>query len=180
MTLPELLVTMAVIAALASLAIPAWGLLARTAGQRKAAAVVMESLERARSEAITAKQDVWVLFCHHPRGDRPDAMRLLGKEGISVSPLGPWIKLPSRVAFRTGAGTLMDECPPASVQKAAFPESEKSGECVIGCVMFRRSGGVGIPLQGGNTLSITLGGTKGTDATITLARAAGRASAESQ
>ena len=177
MTLLEMLVTMAVIAVLASLAIPAWGLLSGSGAQRRATAAVMEALEGARNEAITTKRDVWVLFCHHPRGDQPDAMRLLAKDGNSVSPLGSRIRLPSPITFRTGAGTLMDECPPPAILKAAFPE--QSGDNVFGSVMFRRSGGVGIPAQGGNNLSISLGASKGPDSTITLARAAGKAAAES-
>lgn len=173
----ELLVTMTVIAALASLAIPAWGHLSRTGSQRKATAVVMDSLERARTEAITTKQEVWVLFRHHPHSDQPDALRILGKKEGSASPfpLGSWIKLPPSIAFRTGAGTLMDELPPAEILRAGYQENGKTGDCVLGGVMFRRAGGVGIPLQGGNSLSIILDGPKGGDSTITLARAAGRA-----
>jgi type II secretory pathway pseudopilin PulG len=177
----ELLVTMAVIAALASLALPAWGVLSRSGAQRKATAVVMESLERARTEAITTKQEVWVLFRHHPRSDQPDSLRLLGKKDGSTSPLplGPWIKLPPSITFRTGAGTLMDERPPADILQAGFQENAKAGDCVLGGLMFRRAGGIGIPVQGGNTLSIILGAPKGGDSTITLARAAGRATTES-
>ena len=171
--------TVTVIAALASLAIPAWGLLAKTGARRNATATVMESLERGRSEAITTKQDIWVIFCHHPRGDVSDALRLVAKDGVSVSPIGPWIKLPPSISFRKGSGTLMDERPPADIVKAAFTKPDPSGDYTAGSLMFRRSGGIGIPAQGGNSLTISLGSSKGPDSTITLARAAGRASAES-
>lgn len=175
-TLLELLVTMAVIAALASLAIPGWGLLSKTGAQRRATAAVMESLERARSEAITSKQEVWVLFRHHSNGDQPDAVRILAKEGGLISPLGTWIKLPSSITFRMGAGTLMDDSPPSEILKAALPDFENPGDSMFGAVMFRRGGGVGNPKQGGNSLSVALGaGKKGPDSTITIARAAGRA-----
>lgn len=177
-TLLELLVTAAVIAALASLAIPAWGLVAKSGARRNATALVMESLERARSDAIASKRDVWVLFSHAPDGNQADAMRLLAKEGSAVSPIGPWIKLPPSVSFREGRGSLMDERPPGDIVKAAFPEAGKSRDCSLGSVMFRRSGGIGIPAQGGNSLTIELGPAKGPDTSITLARAAGRASAE--
>ena len=173
--------TVTVIAALASLAIPAWGLLSKTVARRNATAMVMESLERARSEAITTKQDIWIIFCHHPRGDGPDALRLVTKEGGSVSPraIGPWIKLPPSISFREGSGTLMDERAPDDIVKAAFTKPDQSGDFTAGALMFRRSGGIGIPAQGGNSLTISLGPSKGPDSIITLARAAGRASAES-
>ena len=174
-TILELLVTVTVIAALATLTIPAWGLLSNTLARRNATALVMESLERARSEAITMKREVWVVF-KHQRGNGHDALRLVEKDGDSVSAMGPVIKLPSSISFREGSGSLMGEHPPAEIAKAAFQDS---GDGTLGSLMFRRSGGVGIPLQGGNSLTITLASPKGTDSTITLARAAGRASAES-
>ena len=177
-TLLELLVTVTVIAALASLALPAWGLLAKSGARRTATTTVMEALERARSQAITTKRDVWVLFSHEIADGGADAIRLLAKEAGLFLPLGPWIKLPPAISFREGSGTLMDERPPEDVLKAAFAGVSQSEGCTVGALMFRRNGGIGIPPQGGNSLNITLGPSKGSDATISLARATGRASLE--
>lgn len=171
--------TVTVIAALATMTIPAWGLLSKSLARRNATALVMESLERARSEAITTKRDVWVIFCHYPRGDGRDALRLVANDGDKVSAMGPWSKLPPSISFREGNGTLMEERPPAEIVKAALTEPGIAGNGTAGCLMFRRSGGIGIPLQGGNSLTISFGSSKGPDSTVTLARAAGRASAES-
>jgi hypothetical protein len=70
----------------------------------------------------------------------------------------------------------MDERPPGDLLAAACKNADPSDKEVFGSVMFRRSGGIGIPAQGGNRLCIGMGSrSKGAVTTINLARASGRA-----
>lgn len=138
--------------------------------------MVMESMERARSEAITTKRPVWVLFRHSP-GSGGDDLRIMAKGESSILPLGPWIKLPQGITFRSGAGTLLDEKPAEDVLSSAINGSaaEAPVGTLVGSVMFRSTGSVGYPLRGGNQLTLGLDSAPGTSCgLITLSRATGR------
>lgn len=174
-TLTELLVTLAVITALCSIAIPAWGALATSRARQSSLALVMESLDRARSTAISTRQETWVVF-RHGEGS-PDALRLVTVADKSCSPLGGWQALPGGMRFVNGIGTLMEEEPPPAILKAArggiLPEGHGS---TFGGVMFQRSGGIGVPLRGGNRLALRVGSPKDSKTTeLLLSRATGRA-----
>lgn len=172
LTLTELLVTIAVIAALASLAVPAWSTLTGSHARKVGPSMVMESMERARSEAITTRRPVWVLFRHSP-GNPGDALRIVAKGESSIIPLGPWIKLPQGITFHSGAGTLLDEKPAEDVLSAA--NNGATSGTTVGSVMFRPTGSVGYPLRGGNQLTLGLDSASGTSCgLITLSRATGR------
>jgi hypothetical protein len=173
--LTELLVTMTVIAALASLTVPAWRALHRAGSSKAATSLVMDSLERARGEAITKKRDVWLLF-RHSVGSGCDSLRIVSRGEEGYVPLGAWVTLPAGITFHDEPGTLMDERPAGDLLAAACKNADPSEKEVFGSVMFRRSGGIGIPAQGGNRLCIGMGSrSKGAVTTINLARASGRA-----
>lgn len=176
LTLTELLVTITVITALASLAVPAWSALTRSQARKVGPGMVMESMERARSEAITTKRPVWVLFRHSP-GSGSDDLRIMAKGESSVLPLGPWVKLPQGITFRSGAGTLLDEKPAEDVLSSAINGSSANAPSgtLVGSVMFRPTGSVGYPLRGGNQLTLGLDSTGGKSCgLVTLSRATGR------
>lgn len=171
----ELLVTMTVIAALASLTVPAWRALHRAGSSKAATSLVMDSLERARGEAITKKRDVWLLF-RHSVGSGRDSLRIVSRGEEGYVPLGAWVPLPAGITFHDEPGTLMDERPAGDLLAAACKNADPSDKEVFGSVMFRRSGGIGIPAQGGNRLCIGMDShSKGAVTTINLARASGRA-----
>ena len=175
-TFTELLVTITVIAALASLVIPSWSSLSRVHARKAAAGLVMDSLEGARVAAQSTKRNVWVIFRHS--GDKtPDSLRVVTKETNGSTPLGAWLKLPAGISFRVDENTLMEETPPADILAAGLNgKTATSGES-FGCVMFLRSGRIGIPQPGGKSLTLDFSSTSGSPpGSITLSRATGRTS----
>ena len=171
----EVLVTITLIAALMSLMVPCWRALTRIRSKQAAAGIVMESLEHARQSAITSKATAWVVFRHNG-GIRNDSLRILRKQGGTISPLNGWIPLPMGISFGTGTENLIHEPPPKDILSASLNNKSAAAGDVIGSVMFQSSGRIGVPLPGGNALAILLETQSGTPAqTITLSRATGRA-----
>lgn len=169
-----------IIAALASLTVPAWSTLTRSRARQIAGSMVMESLELARSSALTTKRDTWVLFRHRGDGER-DALRIVSREEGSSAPLGTWKPLPAGILFHVGQGTLMDEPPPREILSAALGESASPAGQTFGCVMFQRSGRIGrpspSPAGSGNQLTLSFDSKVGpAPHPITLSRATGRSS----
>jgi prepilin-type N-terminal cleavage/methylation domain-containing protein len=172
-TLTELLVTITIIAALVSLTIPAWSAVTRARAGKNAGSLVMESLERARSEAVTTRRTVWVLF-RHAADHTGDGIRILAKGNGSVVPEGPWLKLPAGITFHAGAGTLLEEAPPGEILSAAGGTPVTS-DAKIGSVMFHQSGRIGYPPRGGSQLSLVLDSAGGSACgQITLSRSTGK------
>lgn len=176
LTLTELLVSITVIAALASLAVPAWSTLTNSRARQVASGMVMESMELARSTALTTKKDVWIIFNHQGDGHR-DAFRVVSSGDGSVTPLGPWKQLPGGISFLNGEGTLMDEHPPQEILSSSRTNTTPLAGETFGSVMFLRSGRVGRPLRGGNQLTLAFHSLTGTaPLPIFLSRATGRCS----
>ena len=174
-TLLELLVTITVIAAVASLSIPAWSAIVRTGAGRNADRIVMESMEEARTSAIAARKDVWVVFDHAPAG-RPDGLRIISRDRDTVSAVGGWHYLPRGISFHSGAGTLLEERPPSEILSTAINGNRAPGE-TFGGVLFQRSGRIGLPAQGGNQLTLRFDSVTGpSPEPINISRATGRAS----
>ncbi len=189
-TLLELLVTITVIAALISLILPAWTSVKRSRSRQAALTITMESLERARTAAITGKKETWVLFRHgttpqggKTAGDSGDAIRIIEKEGAELAPIGPWQPLPAGMSFVSTPGTLMEETPPREILACALG-GKTPGEATFGGIMFLRSGRVGIPRAGGNGLSLRIGESATASQSaphsecLIISRASGRASPE--
>ena len=175
-SLLELLVTIALIAAMASLIVPCWGTITRSRARQTATTIVMESLEHARIAAITGKNDVWVIF-RHQGGINPDSLRILSKQGVTISPLAPWQNLPAGISFHLGSETLMKERPPAEVLMTALNGKTPANGEIFGAVMLQRAGRIAVPLMGGNALLLQLDSVTGSAANpIILSRATGRAS----
>jgi len=171
-TLTELLVTLSVIAVLAGLTIPTWGAITRSRAPKAAASTVMECLERARSEAITTRRGVWVLF----RQGKGDAVRIVAGDGGSPVALGPWFPLPSVILFDQGQGNLLSEQPPRGIVDAAYNGKTPDTGIRTGGVMFARTGGIALPARGGNALRIGFSTRSGAPLPgITLSRGTGRA-----
>ena len=176
LTLTELLVSITVIAALASLTVPAWTTLTRSRARQVASSMVMESLELARSTALTTKKETWVVFRHPGEGQR-DAFRIVSSGDESLSPLGAWKQLPAGIFFRDGEGTLMDEPPSSEILSSALNDSAAPAGQTFGSVMFQRSGRIGRPLRGGNQLTLSFHSLSGpAPQPILLSRATGRSS----
>ncbi|MCE9543137.1 MAG: prepilin-type N-terminal cleavage/methylation domain-containing protein [Verrucomicrobia bacterium] len=176
LTLTELLVTITIIAALTSLTVPAWSSLIRSRARQVASGMVMESLELARSTALTTKRDTWVVFRHQVEGNRY-AFRIVSRGDGSVMPLGPWKQLPGGILFRDGEGTLMEEHPSQEILSSALNEIAPPAGHTFGSVMFQRSGRVGRPLRGGNQLILSFNSSVGpAPQPILLSRATGRSS----
>ena len=174
-TLLELLVTITVIAAVASLSIPAWSAIIRAGAGKNADRIVMESMEQARTSAIAARKEVWVVFDHAPAG-KPDGLRIISRNRDTVSADGGWHYLPKGIAFHPGAGTLLEEQPPSEVLSSAINGNRAPGE-TFGGVLFQRSGRIGLPAQGGNQLTLRFDSDTGsTPEPINISRATGRAS----
>ena len=176
-TLTELLVVLAVIAALISLALPAWRALTRSHANNAALSLAMGTLEQARLAAVSGKKEVWVVF-RNEEALKKGSLRIVirdGKEGAPFVPIGNWTMLPRGIIFQTGGGTLMDQNPPADVIAAALGGAS-SQSIPLGCVMFQRSGRICLPQQGGPSLSLRLRNDKGPlPSSIDLARGSGRA-----
>ena len=115
---------------------------------------------RARSRALTMKEDAWVVFAH-PGGKKRDALRLVIKEGGQFSPVGPWLQLPQGITFHIGGNTLMGESPPSEILLAACNGTPAQQDCSYGGLLFRGSERIALPRQGGNQLSLQLGGQPG-------------------
>lgn len=172
-----MLVTMAMIIALATLVVPCWGMIARSRSKQVASGMIMESLDRARQVAITSKTDVWVVF-QHPEGIKADCLRLLSKQGSVITPLDRWQTLPEGIVFQSGEN-LMKEQPPADLLSSALNGQNTAAGTHFGSIMFQRSGRIGAPLPGGNPLSVQLTSvTTPFCATISLSRATGRATCQ--
>ena len=179
-TLTELLVVLAVIAALVSLAVPAWGAITRSHANNAAMSLAMGTLEQARLAAVSGKKEVWVVFKNED-ALKKGSLRIVARAGKEVSapqpfvPQGNWTILPRGIIFQSGEGTLMDQNPPPDVMTAALGGSPSQG-ISLGGVMFQRSGRIGIPQQGGPNLSLRLRNDKGPlTSLIELARGSGRA-----
>ncbi len=170
-----MVVTMSLIIGLAALALPCWGMLARSRSQHVATSLVMESLERARQTAITTKKDVWVIF-QHPAGKAGDSLRLLSKEGNVITPLDRWQTLPVGITFRETEDSLMKEIPPSGLLFSIYNNQPPPAGSHYGSVMFQGSGRVGVPLPGSHPLVLQLNATSvPLPEAITLSRATGRA-----
>jgi prepilin-type N-terminal cleavage/methylation domain-containing protein len=185
-TLLELLVTITVIAALISLILPTWKSVQRSRSRQAALTITMQSLERARTAAITGKKEAWVLFRHSTMspggktaGDSGDAIRIIGKEGESITAISSWQPLPAGTAFEPSPATLMAETPPREILTSAL-NGNAPGAATFGSIMFLRSGRVGLPRPGGNLLSLRIreSSTSSHAASLLISRATGRASPE--
>ena len=179
-TLTELLVVLAVIAVLVSLALPAWRAITRSHANNAAMSLAMGTLEQARLAAVSGKKEVWVVL-RNEEALKKGSLRLVTRDGNKGSALqslvapGNWIQLPRGITFQTGEGTLMDQHPPAEVIATALGGSPSQG-LSLGGVMFQRSGRIGIPQQGGPGLSLRLKNHKGPlPSSLELARGSGRA-----
>ena len=169
---------MALIVGLVTLALPCWGMIARSRSKQAATGMVMGSLEQARQAAITRKDDVWVIF-QHPGSLKPDAIRLLAKQGKEITPLDSWHSIPERISFADASDSLMKERPPADILLASMNGQTPLSGTRFGGVMFQRSGRIGVPLPGGNSLFLKFD-SMGTALPefITLSRATGRATSQ--
>jgi len=180
LTLTELLVSITVIAALASLTVPVWTTLTRSRAKQVTSGMVMESLELARSTALTTKKDVWVVFRHPAQGqgqNQGDAFRIVSSGDGSVTPLGAWKQLPCGISFLDGEGTLMDERPAPEILSTALNNTTPHVGQTFGSVMFQRSGRIGRPLRGGNQLTLSFHSSVGpAPRPVLLSRATGRCS----
>ena len=179
-TLTELLVVLAVIAVLVSLALPAWRAITRSHANNAAMSLAMGTLEQARLASVSGKKEVWVVF-RNEAALKKGSLRIVTRDGNkgsalqSLVALGNWIQLPRGITFQTGEGTLMDQNPPTEVIATALGGSP-SQELSMGGVMFQRSGRIGIPQQGGPGLSLRLKNHKGPlPSSLELARGSGRA-----
>jgi hypothetical protein len=172
------MVTMALIVGLVTFAIPCWGMIARSRSKQAAIGMVMNSLEQARQAALIRKSDVWVIF-HHPGGLKPDAFRIIAKQNKEITPLDAWHFLPERISFTDATDSLMKERPPTDILLASMNGQTLPTGTLFGGVMFQRSGRVGVPLPGGNSLELNFDST-GTalSESITLSRATGRATSQ--
>jgi len=171
-SLIELLAVIALIAALISLAMPAWTSITRHQAKNSAVSLVMEGLDQARIAASSGKKDVWVVF----RNDaaKKASLRLVSQEASSYTPLGNWIMLPQGITFQTGESTLMEQKPPDVIIATALGSQLPKG-ATLGSILFLRSGRIGVPQPGGPTLSLKLECNNAQLAEpITISRATGR------
>lgn len=177
-SLLEILVTMSLIAVLAALIVPCWGMITRSRSKQVATSLVMESLEGARQRAITSKNDIWVVF-QHPGGIAHDSLRLLSKQSGIITPLDKWQPLPSGISFNSGSDSLMKEHPSADLLASSLNGQTPAAGTLFGTVMFQRSGRIGIPLPGGYPLLLGLDSLAvPLAASIVLSRATGRATCQ--
>jgi prepilin-type N-terminal cleavage/methylation domain-containing protein len=174
-SMTELLVTITLMASMAALSLPAWKWVARIRSKHAGVDAVVISVDRARSRALTMKEDAWVVFAH-PGGKKRDALRLVIKEGGQFSPVGPWLQLPQGITFHIGGNTLMGESPPSEILLAACNGTPAQQDCSYGGLLFRGSERIALPRQGGNQLSLQLDPAWGSAPDhITFSRATGRA-----
>ena len=172
----EVLVTITLIAALMSLAVPCWGAITRIRARQAATGIVMESLEYARQAAITGKTSVWVVFRHESEM-KNDSLRILSKQAGVIAPLNGWQPLPLGTSFGTSGENLMKESSPKDILPAALNNQPAGSGEIFGSLMFQSSGRIGVPLPGGNSLTLQLESKSGgASQTVTLSRATGRAS----
>jgi len=132
----------------------------------------MDLVGHARSEAISSGREVWVVF-RHDAGKGRDADRIVARTGGKIIPLGAWEQLPPGITFHEGSKAVPDARPPREIQQAA--DNPVRTNCSFGAVMFLRSGTVGWPRPGAESLCIPLD-SKGGTSLITLSRGTGRAS----
>jgi prepilin-type N-terminal cleavage/methylation domain-containing protein len=171
-SLLELLAVLGLLGVLAALSFPAWRALLNSGSRRTAEARIMEAVEHARTEAISSGREIWVVFRHNA-SKGPDAERIMAREGGKIVPLGGWERLPRGIAFHLGSKAITDAHPPREIQEAAL--NSGSREDSLGAVMFLRTGTVGWPKPGAESLIIPLCYPEGSS-TITLSRGTGRAS----
>jgi prepilin-type N-terminal cleavage/methylation domain-containing protein len=171
-SLLELLAVLGLLSVLAALSFPAWRSLLNSGARRTGESRIMESLEHARTEAISSGREIWVVFRHNDSKD-PDAERIMARKGAAIIPLAGWERLPRGMTFHLGSKAIPDANPPREIQEAAL--NSGSREDSLGAVMFLRSGTVGWPKPGAENLSIPLC-FPGGSSTITLSRGTGRAS----
>lgn len=175
-SLLELLVVLGLLGVLATLSFPAWKSLLYSGARRTGESRIMETVEHARSEAISSSREVWVVF-RHAVGRARDAERILARDRGKISPLGGWESLPPGITFHEGSKAIPDAHPPPEIRDAS--ETPESANNHLGAVMFLRSGTVGWPKPGAESLSIPLD-SKGGSRIVTLSRGTGRASISPQ
>lgn len=171
-SLLELLSVLGLLGVLAALSFPAWRSLLSSGARRTGESRIMDAVEHARSEAISSGREVWVVFRHN--GSKgPDADRIMAREGGKIVPLSGWNRLPQGITFHTGSQAIPDARPPKEILETA--ENLPCAQDSFGAVMFLRSGTVGWPKPGAESLCIPLD-SKGGRSLITLSRGTGRAS----
>ena len=174
-SMTELLVVVALVAVLSSLAVPAWSTINRGRANRVATGIVMDFLERARSGAISGRRDVWVVFRHAENSI--DGLRIASRDGDHYAAEGPWLNLPAGISFLSEVGTALEEKPPKEVIQAVLGTQNPSDKAIHGGIMFLRTGRIAVPLQGGNQLAIPFHSAKGNPPSrVIISRATGRAS----
>lgn len=171
-SLLELLSVLGLLGMLAALSFPAWRPLLNSSARRTGESRIMDAVEHARSEAISSGREVWVVFRHNG-AKGPDADRILAREGGKIVPLGGWNRLPQGITFHAGSKAIPDARPPREILETA--DNPPSVQDSFGAVMFLRSGTVGWPKPGAESLRIPLDSMGGTSL-ITLSRGTGRAS----
>lgn len=174
-SLLELLVTITLIAALASLVVPCWGMITRSRAKQAATSLVMDSLERARHSAIAKKNDVWVVF-QHQESLTQDSLRLVIKQDGVIIPLDGWQPLPNGISFECNSASLMKQSPPEEILSSIVPDESSKKGATFGSLLFQRSGRVGVPMPGGVPLVLLLNSPSNpAPISIMLSRATGRA-----
>lgn len=171
-SLLELLAVLGLLAVLSALSFHAWRTLLNSGARRTGEARVMEALEHARSEAISSGRDVWLVL-RHDGGKGADAGRIVARGNGGTVALNGWCGLPQGITFHTGSNAIPDAHPPREIQETSG--STTNGNGTLGAVMFLRSGSVGWPKPGAESLVIPLDSKEG-QSLITLSRGTGRAS----
>ena len=186
-TLLELLVTLTLITCIALLTLPAWHLLQEREARHGSMALLLGSLEQARTAAVQEHGDTWGIFRHHKTSTH-DSFRLLQQtEEGSIKPLTPWVNLPEHITFLLTPKTIMSESPPSMLIQALHnlsPEEIFKETDRLGSLQYNTQGVIISPPQGGNELilnfSTSLHDTSGSQKkasfdTIIFSRLTGRA-----
>ncbi|MEI6321850.1 MAG: hypothetical protein WCP60_01955 [bacterium] len=129
---------------------------------------------------MAQKSDLWVVF-QHRKPPEQDSFRLLSRQGLVITSIDAWQRIPSGVSFHPRKDSLMQSNPPADILSSSLNGLTAPEGSDFGALMFLRSGRVGFPLPGGAPLVLKLDSISAAaspPSAILISRATGRATTQ--
>ena len=164
LTLLEMLVTLALVVGMMSLALPGWHALEERMMRHAATGVMLRGLEAARVTAITQRANTWIILQHRDSLNGSDRFCSVQEEEGKFQTITPWINLPNGVSFLIMPGTIMSQQAPESLYRGLqqlSPQEIFLENNVMGYLQWNAQGSITYPAAGSIPLVLALSTSSG-------------------